>query len=260
MARTNKSNYRRMTINSEKLISDQDYQRAIDERRVRRIVAGFNPDLVNEPKVSSRDGLFYVFDGQHTVAALKMMNNNRHLPIECKVYTGLTRQDEARLFAEQNGFSKPVATSDRIRALYTAGDVDICDMRETLEGLGITCNFSNNKASYKIVAYGTVLRIFTNVPREDFIQIIELIKQSWGGDADSFSREILSGMHMFYITYKGILSFSKAVNKFGKVSPLKIVRDGKLYPLGGVKRFASQLVAIYNKGSKTRLDERLLGD
>lgn len=260
MQKISKSNYRKMTINSEKLISDQSYQRPIDERRVKRIVAKYNPNLVNEPKVSNRNGMFYVFDGQHTIAAMKMMNNNRHLPIECKVFSGLTQQDEAKLFAEQNGISSPVRTSDKMRALHTAGDVDICELCGTMEWLGITFNFTKNKGLNKTVAYGTVLKIFTNVPREDFIQIMKIIKESWQGDADSFSKEILMGVYHFYTTYKGVYCRAKAVNKFGKVSPIKIIRDGKMYTHGGNKRFASQLVAIYNRGAKARLDERLLGD
>lgn len=258
----NKKNfvYRYNTINSEKLISDPAYQRPIDERRVKRIVSTFNPGIANEPKVSHRNGMYYVFDGQHTLAALKMMNGNKHLPVNCKVFTGLTQQDEARLFSEQNGLARGVMRNDKMKALYVAGDVDVCDLHDTLEEIGITFNFTKSKGEYKIVAYGTALKIFVNVSREDFIQIIELIKQSWNGDADSFSNEILNGMYVFYMTYKGQFDFKKAVGRFGRVSPLKIVRDGKLYTKGGNKRFAMQLVIAYNKGAKSRLDERLLGD
>lgn len=248
------------TINSEKLISDPAYQRAIDERRVKRIVSNFNPAIANEPKVSHRNGRYYVFDGQHTLAALKMLNGNRHLPVECKVYTGLTQQDEARLFSEQNGLARGVMRNDKMKALYVAGDVDVRDLHDTLEHMGITFNFSKSKGDNKIVAYGTALRIFTNVSREDFRQIIDLIRQSWKGDADSFSNEILNGMYVFYMTYKGQFDINKAIKRFGRVSPLKIVRDGKLYTKGGNKRFAMQLVIAYNRGAKARLDERLLGD
>lgn len=44
------------------------YQRMIDTNRVARMVKQFNPNLVNPPKVSFRDGKYWVFDGQHTIA------------------------------------------------------------------------------------------------------------------------------------------------------------------------------------------------
>ena len=53
------------------LESDTSYQRPIDLKRVQRIVENFDARLVNPLKVSGRDGHYYVFDGAHTLAALK---------------------------------------------------------------------------------------------------------------------------------------------------------------------------------------------
>jgi hypothetical protein len=80
------TNYEYKQINSAFILSDPDYQRTLDVNRVKRIVANFNPNLVNPIKVSLRNGKYYVFDGQHTLAALKMKNNNQNLLVECKVY------------------------------------------------------------------------------------------------------------------------------------------------------------------------------
>lgn len=64
-------NYEYKQVNSAFIVIDEDYQRELDQNRVKRIVANFNPDLVNPIKVSYRNGKYYVFDGQHTLAALK---------------------------------------------------------------------------------------------------------------------------------------------------------------------------------------------
>ena len=77
------------------------YQRELNEDRVRRIAAEFDERIANEPKVSCRDGRYYVFDGQHTIAARKLLNGGRDLPIRCKVFYGLTESDEALLFADK---------------------------------------------------------------------------------------------------------------------------------------------------------------
>ena len=45
------------------------YQRELNPNRVRKIAAEFDEHIANDPKVSFRDGHYYVFDGQHTIAA-----------------------------------------------------------------------------------------------------------------------------------------------------------------------------------------------
>ena len=48
---------------------DPLYQRRLRPAVVDNIVKEFNGDTFNEPKVSNRDGKYWVFDGQHTLAA-----------------------------------------------------------------------------------------------------------------------------------------------------------------------------------------------
>ena len=95
-----------MVINSKFLeVPRSYYQRHLNANRVKRIAAEFDERIANAPKVSYRDGHYYVFDGQHTIAARKLLNNNSDLNIVCKVYSGLTEQQEALLFAQQTGVS-----------------------------------------------------------------------------------------------------------------------------------------------------------
>ena len=87
------------------LETDFSYQRKIDAARVERIVNSFDPRLANEVKVSFRDGKFYVFDGAHTLSALKRIHGEEAFMVDCKVYYGLSYEDEAYLFALQSGES-----------------------------------------------------------------------------------------------------------------------------------------------------------
>ncbi len=80
------------------------YQRGVERKRVELIAAHFNEYVANEPKVSFRNGQFIVTDGQHTMEGRILRNGGKDLPILCKVYTGMTVEQEALLFAEQNGF------------------------------------------------------------------------------------------------------------------------------------------------------------
>ena len=109
-------------MDSSKLELDLTYQRPTDPVRVKKIVETFDPALVNVLKVSVRNGHNYVFDGGHTLAALKMINGSDDFPVLCQIFHGLSYEEEAVLFAKQRGNSKPVGIPYKLRALEVAGD------------------------------------------------------------------------------------------------------------------------------------------
>ena len=49
------------------LVSNQDYQRTLSLRHVKKAANHFDLYQINPVKVSRRDGINYVFNGQHTV-------------------------------------------------------------------------------------------------------------------------------------------------------------------------------------------------
>ena len=83
--------YQLMVIHSSKLVYPRElYQRGVERKRVEPIARDFNEYIVNEPKVSFRNGRYYVMDGQHTIEGCILLNGGEDRPILCKVYTGLT--------------------------------------------------------------------------------------------------------------------------------------------------------------------------
>lgn len=247
----NNSNYTTVTeirsINSRLIISDPTYQRTLDHNRVKRIVSNFNPNVVNLVKVSSRDGKYYVFDGQHTLAALKLRNNNQDLMVDCKIYSGLTQQDEAKLFASQNGISTLPESNAKLKALFVAGDIDVVELHALVASMGIKMDFSKGGASNKIVAVKAAYNIYKKTSPSEFIEILTIIKEAWGGEQASYRAEILNGVSLFYSTYKGQIDIQRAISQFSKVSPNVIIREGKAFSENGAKKYARQLVEIYNK-------------
>lgn len=49
------------------LVSNQEYQRNLSRSHIARAAASFNLYQINPVKVSRRDGINYVFNGQHTM-------------------------------------------------------------------------------------------------------------------------------------------------------------------------------------------------
>lgn len=88
------------------LVSNQEYQRRLSESQILRAVADFDLYQINPVKVSRRDGINYVFDGQHTIEIVAAKSMSRDTPVWCMIYDSLEYQHEAQIFAEQQKHSR----------------------------------------------------------------------------------------------------------------------------------------------------------
>lgn len=147
------------------LETDFSYQRKIDFARVDRIVNSFDPRLANEVKVSFREGKFYVFDGAHTLSALKRIHGEDSFMVDCKVYYGLSYEDEAYLFALQSGESKDVAFNTRLRALILSGSREATDFRAYTAQSTIARGSSSACAARRMRCFGTKRAASSAAPR-----------------------------------------------------------------------------------------------
>ena len=150
------SAYQEMMINSKLLeVPRGSYQRELNIKRVRKIAARFDPHLVNPPKVSYRNGHYYVFDGQHTIAVLKLLNGGKDLMIRCIVYTGMTESEEALLFAQQAGESAPLTPGDKMRAKIYGGDPECMAFLKATESVGLRLDYAQRRGKHRIGCIGT---------------------------------------------------------------------------------------------------------
>lgn len=249
---------RMQMINSRKMFVDPTYQRPLDPTRVKKIASRFNPCLVNEVKVSYRDGKYFIFDGQHTTAVLKLRNGG-DLDISCKVFYGLTQKDEAYLFAQQNGdLARAVVSNSKIKALYASGDIDIIELKELVEQAGFIFDFGRAKIHKRICCCSQAYRIFRMTTCREFRTILQIIMESWDGEVDSLRKEIIGGVAVLYLAHKPDLDIDRMVRAFQKESPNSIIRAGKDFSTNESDiRFARALLRVYNKGlkQKNRLSE-----
>ena len=121
-------------VNSALLFPCMEYQRLLRTEKVASIAENFSEYIANDPKVSFRDGRFYVFDGQNTVEARRTCNGGKDVTIRCKVFYGLTKEDEATLFAIRTGNATCLTAGERLRANLAAENPD------ALYFVGITSN------------------------------------------------------------------------------------------------------------------------
>ena len=90
------------------LVSNQDYQRNLSMIHVRKTAEQFNLYQINPVKVSRRDGVNFVFNGQHTIETVAMVSGSRETPVWCMIYDDMDYKVEADVFANQQKCVKPL--------------------------------------------------------------------------------------------------------------------------------------------------------
>ena len=241
---------------------DYEYQRPVNENRVRSIVKRFNKLLVNDIKVSQRDdGKCYIFDGQHTKTVLERMNGAKPIAVRCKVYRfeGVTDDErikiEAELFAEQNGLSQKVDILHKLRAKYIANDTEIVKFFNLTNSTGLKMDFNqkrNNRVG-EISCYAELLKSWKTLGDEQYTEMLKTIKEIWGGNPDSLRAEIIGGMTLFTKEYQRGYNQARLISRLSLLSPKVIIQEGNLSRENGKSKYAKEIIKIYNKGTRNKL-------
>lgn len=249
-------------LSSDTLRVDPRYQRDIKENRIREIINDFDKLVVNDIKVSQRDdGNYYIFDGQHTLAALVRHNKGNPLSVRCKVYRfdGTTDEErfkiEAALFAKQNGVSQSVSAPQKMRANFAAGDPEVLKFYVLTNTSGLSIDFE--KKTYakggRIVCYSEAWNAWEELGDEAYVDMLMLIKDTWNGQSSSLRSEIIGGMVLFMKKYGARFNRARFIKKLALVSPLEIIREGNVKRESGKYKYMQQIVSRYNAGTRNKI-------
>lgn len=245
--------YKEMYIDSSELLIPRDlYQRTLNHARVREIAENFDERIANEPKVSARDGGFYVFDGQHTAAARILQNDGEDLPILCKVYSGLTAQDEALLFAQQTGFAAKVYPGAKIRALVFAGEKTATAFVKSTSSAGLRLSYDQTRGKNRIGCVSTAYRLFQSVGDEIYTEALCLIAAAWKGHKDSMRTETIQGVIGFVDMYHDEYDPKRLISRCQRFDPMYIYRSAKAAgdALPAPQRYIFEVWKMYNGSSR----------
>lgn len=246
----NRRNTNTVYLDSALLERDFSYQRPVRMEKVNKIVAEFNPLKVNTLKVSLRDGHYYVFDGSHTLEALKIVKGKDHFPVECRLYRGLTYEMEAELFASQDDGATRVGVPFKIRALAAAGDEEV----NAFLGATRDCGFEINpgeKSSKRgnILAVSKAFALYKSLGEENYKRMLDMVKSAWHGECWSVSQNMLSGMALLLKTFGDKVTMDRFSRKLGGVSALEIQREAsKAQNVPVAYQYAFALTRLYNRG------------
>lgn len=218
------------TLLTSRLTSGLPYQRPVDEKEVDRLIREWDDRLLEPLVVSFRDGRFNVVDGQHRIAAMVKKNGGREVMAPCKVYSGLTYEEEAALCYKLDKAKKRLSLSQSTNALVESGaDAEATEIRRLVEGAGFRWALGKRSGrEHDIVATRAVINAYRLLGGEAFSRMLRLLEQTWHGVPHSLNAVVLSGLALFLKTYDTELNDRLFVKRLSAVDPDEIIRRGRL--------------------------------
>lgn len=236
------------------LVSDQEYQRNLSVRHVRKAAENFDPYQINPVKVSRRNGINYVFNGQHTIEIVAMVSNSRETPVWCMIYDDLVYEHEADIFANQMKYVKPLLPYEIFIANLEAGSDKHLLIRDLVERYNL--KLSPSACPGGICAVSTIEKIYDKYGFQVLDHVLRLCIGTWEGAANSFSSNIMNGIARLINAYGDSLKDDVFKEKVGSVTIKELSRTAKERK-GGAMGFAEAMLIEYNKrarGTALRFD------
>ena len=223
------------------------YQRILDSKKVERIAANFDERIANEPKVSYRDGSYYVFDGQHTVAARKRLNGGKDLYVLCKVYEDMTEEDEALLFAHQTGVSSKPTPGATLRARNIGNDKESLDFIEANLAIGVSPSYTLIKGTYRLRCINAAKNQYLRIGKVLYQEALSILVESWKDNTKALHGSLVETMCTFVKTYMGEYNREWLIRKLSYTNPYDIVIKARSLDVdGGQKSALHHILSIYN--------------
>ena len=232
------------------LVSNQDYQRNLSLPHIRKTAEHFDLYQINPVKVSRRNGINYVNNGQHTIEVVAMVSGSRDTPVWCMVYDDLDYEHEANVFANQQKYVKPLAPYEIFMANIEAGNETQVTIKTLVESYNLS--IAKTKAPGMICAVSSLEYIYEKYGFHVLDRTIRLCVGTWEGEAGSLSAGILKGIALLVVAYGDTLRDDLFKEKVGAFSSREIARTAKDRK-AGMFGFAEAILIAYNRKSKKGL-------
>jgi len=178
-------------------IEPSDYQRPTEDSRVDSIVQNFDEAKLGTLTVSKRDGRIFAIDGQHRLAALRILGYTHAV---CEVLTGLTYEDEADYFRKQGDDKKALRPLDLFKAGLIANDAKCLAIEEIVRSNSFRIGFAQNDFS-QIGAIQALFAIVNDYGYEILDDTLSFIANTWFQMTKATRGECLLGVAEFLNRY-----------------------------------------------------------
>ncbi len=232
------------------LVSNQDYQRNLSMQHIKKTAENFDLYQINPVKVSRRNGINYVFNGQHTIEIVALVSGSRDTPVWCMVYDDMDYKIEADVFANQQKFIKGLAPYEIFMANIEAENETQMAIKSLVESYDLA--ISKTKAPGMICAVSSLEFIYRKYGFHVLDRSIRLCVGTWEGEVGSLSSGILKGIAIMIAAFGDTLKDDVFKEKVGVYSSREISRLAKERKAGSMG-YAEAMMIAYNRKAKKGL-------
>ena len=229
------------------LVANQEYQRNLSQNHIVRAAKNFDLYQINPVKVSRRNGINYVFNGQHTIEIVAMVSESRDTPVGCMVYDDMDYSVEADVFANQQKYVKALAPYEIYKANIEAGNDKQIMIKSLVESYGLT--IGRTKGQGVICAVSSLEYIFDTWGFHVLDRALRLCIGTWEGAANSLSSNMLKGIARLIVAFDEKMRDDIFKEKVGAYSAKDIIRTAKERRAGAIG-YAEAMLIAYNKKMK----------
>lgn len=207
---------------------DPSYQRPLTSFW-KTVQERFNPALVGTLIVSERkSGKKSIIDGQTRWTAMKELA----LPAApCLIYEGLSKTDEARLFAELQTQRRGMRSYDRFRAQLVARQESAVALSRVATSYGFDLGLEETANTVKAIA---ALEKALKYSQEHLEDVLSVIRDAWGNtDKTAVSAAIVNGLSHF-LRYQEEVDLDRLVDRLQDTTPNMLIHRASALREGGI--------------------------
>ena len=242
--------YRFELVPLDKLFIDADYQRPLTSF-VETVAREYDPALVGTLIVSERtNGMHAVIDGQTRSEAMRL-NSEPEAP--CLIYSGLSREQEAELFADLQTKRRGMATYLRFRAALVAKKPEAVAIAQIVRLAGFELDVEETPHTVKAIA--ALEKVYRRDPAL-LETVMHVIANAWPG-ADTEGRvsgDMIGGLAIFIGREKSV-DLERLVERLSATEPRTVrhranaLQEGSGSGSGGRQGYmADAILGIYMRG------------
>lgn len=187
-------------------------QREFRKSHAEEYASDFDFEGFGFPVLNKRDGHYYAVDGQHRIAALRMLGFGPEQQIQCEVYDGLTEEQEAELFLKRSN-QRAIRLIDKFRIAVLAGRPDECEVDRTVRSVGLTVSQNSDG----IQAVTALMRIYRLGGSQVLARTLSVLRDAYGGHPAALRGQIIEGAGFVAQRYNGQLPDSRFVERLATV-------------------------------------------
>ena len=189
-------------VKASKITYDPELMHIPTANAVAGMVSLFDARLVDPFKVvEAENGSYRLIDGVCSFMALREImqkKGRKDFEVMCRVFTGLEREDIARMYATHTDLRRRLPMGYKIRALEVAKDPEILDFIKVTRSSGLSVKPGDaERRNGHISAICTALKAYRKLGKTEYLRMLKLIHKTWAGESWSLTMNMLGGMAGF---------------------------------------------------------------